>query len=82
MVGAVRLLRQRSLEGHLTGVVADAMVVVSALPEDDDRDLRGDIAAAESRLDDLGVLIAPDQWCEADDLTRGRVPITRGLAVT
>jgi histidine ammonia-lyase len=61
LVGAVRLLRQRGLEGKLSGVVADALALADVLPRDtDDRDLRGDIELAESLLDDIGGLIPVD----------------------
>lgn len=59
LVGAVRLLRQRGLDGRYGGVVGDALALAGALPHDDgDRDLRGDVAAAESVLDDIGRLVA------------------------
>jgi histidine ammonia-lyase len=58
LVGAVRLLRQRRIEERFTGVLADALALAAALPRnDEDRDLRGDIAAAEPLLDELGRLI-------------------------
>ena len=58
LVGAVRLLRQRRIEDRFTGVLADALALAAALPRDDeDRDLRGDLAAAEPLLDELGRLI-------------------------
>jgi histidine ammonia-lyase len=58
LVGAVRLLRQRGLEEKFTGVVGDALELAAALPRGiEDRDLRGDIALAESLLDDIGRLI-------------------------
>ncbi|MEU0495503.1 aromatic amino acid lyase [Mycobacterium sp. NPDC006124] len=58
LVGAVRLLRQRGIDGGLTGVLGAAVDLASALPRnDEDRDLRGDIAAAEPLLDQLGQLI-------------------------
>jgi histidine ammonia-lyase len=58
LVGAVRLLRQRRLDGSFAGVLGDALKLASALPSsDEDRDLRGDLAAAELLLDDLGRLI-------------------------
>jgi histidine ammonia-lyase len=58
LVGAVRLLRQRGIEDCFAGVLADALALASTLPHDDeDRDLRGDIAAAEPLLDELGRLI-------------------------
>jgi histidine ammonia-lyase len=41
--------------------VGDALALADVLPRDiDDRDLRGDIALAESLLDDIGRLVAPD----------------------
>jgi histidine ammonia-lyase len=59
LVGAVRLLRQRGIENCLAGVLAEAAELASTLPHDDeDRDLRGDIAAAEPLLDELGRLTA------------------------
>jgi histidine ammonia-lyase len=59
LVGAVRLLRQRKLDDGFTGVVGDALALAAALPRnDEDRDLRGDIAIAESLLDDIGRLVA------------------------
>lgn len=58
LVGAVRLLRQRGIEDRFTGVLADALALAADLPRDDeDRDLRGDLAAAEPLLDELGRLI-------------------------
>jgi histidine ammonia-lyase len=58
LVGAVRLMRQRQLEGRFTGVVGDALELSDILPRStDDRDLRGDIALAESLLDDIGRLV-------------------------
>jgi histidine ammonia-lyase len=58
LVGAVRLLRQRGLEGMFSGVVGDALDLTSVLPRSiEDRDLRGDIALAESLLDDIGGLV-------------------------
>jgi histidine ammonia-lyase len=60
LVGAVRLLRQRWLDESFTGVLAEALALAADLPRnDEDRDLRGDIAQAELLLDDLGRLI-PD----------------------
>ncbi|MHA3019140.1 aromatic amino acid lyase [Mycobacterium sp. BMJ-28] len=62
LVGAVRLLRQRGLQDSFTGVAGAAMALAADLPEDDeDRDLRGDLAAAEALLDDLGPLV-----CDAE----------------
>lgn len=59
LVGAVRLLRQRKLDGRFTGVVGEALALAAALPANvEDRDLRGDIALAESLLDDIGRLVA------------------------
>jgi histidine ammonia-lyase len=61
LVGAVRLLRQRGLEGMFSGVVGDALELTSVLPRSsEDRDLRGDIALAESLLDDIGGLVPAD----------------------
>ena len=58
-VGALRLLRQRGLHDRFTGVLGDALALASALPwNDEDRDLRGDLAMAEELLDDLGGLVA------------------------
>jgi histidine ammonia-lyase len=58
LVGAVRLLRQRKLDGRFSGVVGDALALASALPRNiEDRDLRDDIVLAESVLDDVGRLI-------------------------
>ena len=58
LVGAVRLLRQRGLDDQFTGVVGDALALAAVLPRnDEDRDLRGDIALAESLLDDIGRLV-------------------------
>jgi histidine ammonia-lyase len=60
LVGAVRLLRQRGLDGRFTGVLGAALALAAELPNnDEDRDLRGDLAAAELLLDDLGRLV-PD----------------------
>jgi histidine ammonia-lyase len=61
LVGAVRLLRQRRLDDRFTGVVGDALELAATLPRsDEDRDLRGDIAMAESLLDDIGRLVPAD----------------------
>lgn len=58
LVGAVRLLRQRGLHKSFSGVAGEAMSLAAVLPWDDrDRDLRGDLAAAEALLDDLGRLV-------------------------
>jgi histidine ammonia-lyase len=58
LVGAVRLLRQRGLEGRFTGALGAALELAADLPRnDEDRDLRGDIAAADLLLDDLGRLV-------------------------
>jgi histidine ammonia-lyase len=58
LVGAVRLLRQRRLDDQFEGVIGDALALVADLPRnDEDRDLRGDIALAESLLDDIGRLV-------------------------
>jgi histidine ammonia-lyase len=60
LVGAVRLLRQRRLGDRFAGVLGEAFALVADLPRNDqDRDLRGDIAAAELLLDDLGRLVPP-----------------------
>jgi histidine ammonia-lyase len=60
LVGAVRLLRQRELDGTFNGIVGDAMALALSLPRnDEDRDLRGDVLLAESLLDGLGRLV-PD----------------------
>jgi histidine ammonia-lyase len=60
LVGAVRLLRQRGLD-EIGGAVGDALRLADVLPRDtDDRDLRGDIALAESLLDDIGRLVPAD----------------------
>jgi histidine ammonia-lyase len=59
LVGALRLLRQRGLHEQFTGVLGEALALASELPwNDEDRDLRGDLAAAEELLDDLGRLVA------------------------
>ncbi len=59
LVGAVRLLRQRGFDDAFTGVVGDTLALTAVLPRgDEDRDLRGDIAMAESVLDDIGRLVA------------------------
>jgi histidine ammonia-lyase len=43
----------------LAGVVGDTLVLAAVLPRgDEDRDLRGDIALAESVLDEIGLLVA------------------------
>jgi histidine ammonia-lyase len=61
LVGAVRLLRHRGLDDQFSGAVGDALALADVLPRDiDDRDLRGDIALAESLLDDIGRLVPPD----------------------
>jgi histidine ammonia-lyase len=61
LVGAIRLLRQRKLVGQFTGAVGDALALVAVLPANvEDRDLRGDIALAESVLDDIGRLVAAE----------------------
>ena len=58
LVGAVRLLRQRRLDDRFTGVLGEALALAADLPRnDEDRDLRGDIAPAETLLDDLGRLV-------------------------
>ena len=61
LVGAVRLLRQRGLDDQFSGVVGDTLGLTAVLPRDDeDRDLRGDVALAESLLDDIGRLVAAE----------------------
>ena len=61
LVGAIRLLRQRGLDDQFSGVVGESLALAAVLPHnDEDRDLRGDIALAESVLDDIGRLVAPD----------------------
>jgi histidine ammonia-lyase len=58
LVGAVRLVRQRGIEDQFSGTLGTALALADSLPRDDeDRDLRGDIAAAEPLLDQLGRLI-------------------------
>ena len=58
LVGAVRLLRQRGLAEQFTGVLGAALGLASALPHnDEDRDLRGDIALADTLLDELGRIV-------------------------
>jgi histidine ammonia-lyase len=58
LVGAVRLLRQRGLQHRFAGALGEALEIAAALPEnDEDRDLRGDIATADLLLDDLGRLV-------------------------
>lgn len=58
LVGAVRLLRQRGLHDRFAGVAGNALALTAELPWDDqDRDLRDDLAAAEALLDDLGRLV-------------------------
>jgi histidine ammonia-lyase len=58
LVGAVRLLRQRRLGERFGGVLGQALALAADLPRnDEDRDLRGDIATAETLLDELGRLI-------------------------
>lgn len=58
LVGAVRLLRQRGMREQFGGIVADALALAAVLPGSvEDRDLRGDIALAESLLDDIGRLV-------------------------
>ncbi|MEV0672783.1 aromatic amino acid lyase [Mycobacterium sp. NPDC050441] len=66
LVGAVRLLRQRGLHDRFTGVAGEAMALSADLPwNDEDRDLRGDLAAAQLLLDDIGRLVPG-----TDDLSR------------
>ncbi len=61
LVGAVRLLRQRGLDDAFSGVVGDTLALAEVLPRgDEDRDLRGDIAMAESVLDGIGRLVDDD----------------------
>jgi histidine ammonia-lyase len=61
LVGAVRLLRQRGLTDRFSGAVGEALALSDALPDDtEDRDLRGDVALAESLLDDIGRLVVED----------------------
>jgi histidine ammonia-lyase len=58
LVGAVRLLRQRRLIDQFTGVLGAALELAGGLPTDDeDRDLRGDLAVAETLLDGIGRLV-------------------------
>jgi len=58
LVGAVRLLRERGLDGQFGGAVGDALAIADVLPAGtEDRDLRGDIALAESLLDQIGRLV-------------------------
>jgi histidine ammonia-lyase len=60
LVGAVRLLRQRGLEDQFAGAMGGALELSRDLPRnDEDRDLRGDLSAAQSILDPLGRLV-PD----------------------
>lgn len=59
LVGAVRLLRQRGIVDRFTGVLGRALTLAADLPcDDEDRDLRGDLATAETVLDELGRLIS------------------------
>jgi histidine ammonia-lyase len=54
-------LRQRGLDDEFSGAVGEALALAEVLPRDiNDRDLRGDIALAESLLDDIGRLVPPD----------------------
>jgi histidine ammonia-lyase len=54
-------LRHRGLGNQFSGAVGDALALADVLPRGiDDRDLRGDIAVAESLLDDIGRLVPPD----------------------
>jgi histidine ammonia-lyase len=58
LLGTVRLLRRRRLDDQYAGVIGDLLALVADLPRnDEDRDLRGDITAAASLLDDLGRLV-------------------------
>jgi histidine ammonia-lyase len=51
-------LRQRGLDDQFSGAVGDALALADTLPGGtEDRDLRGDIALAESLLDDIGRLV-------------------------
>ena len=51
----------RARRCRFSGVVGDTLALASVLPRDDeDRDLRGDIAMAESVLDDIGRLVDDD----------------------
>lgn len=60
LVGAVRLLRQQGRHDRFTGVAGTALTLAADLPRnDDDRDLRGDLEAAQLLLDDMGRLV-PD----------------------
>ena len=66
LVGAVRLLRQRRLHDTFSGIVGQALDLTSHLPNSDaDRDLRGDISAAETVLDQLGSLLPTRVWSES-----------------
>jgi histidine ammonia-lyase len=61
LVGAVRLLRQRGLDDKFGGVVGDTLTLTAVLPRnDEDRDLRGDVALAELLLDEVGRLVAAE----------------------
>jgi len=61
LVGAVRLLRHRGLDDKFGGVVGDTLALTAVLPRnDEDRDLRGDVALAESLLDEVGRLVAAE----------------------
>jgi histidine ammonia-lyase len=58
LVGAVRLLRQRGVDDQFGGAVGEALGLADVLPRGtEDRDLRDDIALAESLLDDIGRLV-------------------------
>ena len=58
LVGAVRLLRQRGLDESSAALSGDTLALAAVLPHnDEDRDLRGDVAVAEFLLDDIGRLI-------------------------
>jgi histidine ammonia-lyase len=47
--------------------VGDALAIASVLPRNtEDRDLRGDIAMAESLLDDIGRLVAEETRPDGD----------------
>jgi histidine ammonia-lyase len=59
LVGAVRLLRQRGIVDRFGGVLGRALALAADLPRgEEDRDLRGDLATAETVLDELGRLIS------------------------
>ncbi|HYZ67996.1 MAG TPA: aromatic amino acid lyase [Mycobacterium sp.] len=67
LVGAVRLLRQRRLDDQFGGTVGDALAIAGVLPRStEDRDLRGDVAMAESLLDDIGRLVEEESRADGD----------------